>query len=175
MINIQSSNVENILHSQSSMGPTVSMEMPQAEVYLKASHIMGWIKSLNSFEKSTLRHSFYMLKVLNKRESVFREPLHVTDIHLKHVALAWMGRAGAVVQHEWAIDTHSSIISHMCPPFIINALFASVHLVSDFKCPFNISVYLVVKGNNDGYVLRYLKVLGSKMPTNISWRSDNSL
>ena len=36
IINIQASNVENLLHSQSSMGPIVSMEM----------HIMAWVKSL---------------------------------------------------------------------------------------------------------------------------------
>ena len=33
-------------HSLSSMGSTVSMEMPLAKAYLKVSHIMAWIKSI---------------------------------------------------------------------------------------------------------------------------------
>ena len=52
---------ENIPHSLNSMGPIVSMEMALAEVYFKGSHIMEWVKSLNSFEKSTLWHSFIMV------------------------------------------------------------------------------------------------------------------
>ena len=47
VINIQSSKIGNLLHSQSSMGPIVSMEMPQAEAYLKILHIIEWVKSIN--------------------------------------------------------------------------------------------------------------------------------
>ena len=49
IINIQSSKLENLLHSQSSMGPIASMAMPLAKPYMKVSHIMEWVKSLNSF------------------------------------------------------------------------------------------------------------------------------
>ena len=40
-------------HSLSSMGPSVSVERALALASFKVSHIMGWFKSLNSFEKYT--------------------------------------------------------------------------------------------------------------------------
>ena len=42
------------------MGPIVSMEMALAEASFEGSRIIEWVKSLNSFEKSTLWHSFIM-------------------------------------------------------------------------------------------------------------------
>ena len=36
------------------MGPIVSMEMPLAKAYLKVSHIIEWVKSINSFENQPL-------------------------------------------------------------------------------------------------------------------------
>ena len=37
---IQERKIQNLIHSLHSIGPSVSMEMPLAEAYLKVSHIM---------------------------------------------------------------------------------------------------------------------------------------
>ena len=47
---IQKKKIQNLIHSLSSIGPSVPMEMPLAKAYLKVSHIMEWVKSLNSFD-----------------------------------------------------------------------------------------------------------------------------
>ena len=47
---IQEKKIQKPIHSLSSTGPSVSMEMPLAKAYLKVSHIMEWVKSLNSFD-----------------------------------------------------------------------------------------------------------------------------
>ena len=47
---IQKKKIQNLIHSLSSMGPIVSMEIPLAMAYLKVSHIMGRVWQVNSFE-----------------------------------------------------------------------------------------------------------------------------
>ena len=42
---IQKRKIQNLLHSLSSIGPSVSMEMPLAKAPDKVSHIMAWFNS----------------------------------------------------------------------------------------------------------------------------------
>ena len=42
---IQKKKIQNLIHSLSSIGPSVPMEMPLAKAYLKVSHIMEWFNS----------------------------------------------------------------------------------------------------------------------------------
>ena len=63
---IQKRKITNLIHSQSSMGPIVSMEIPLVMAYLKVSHIMGRVWQVNSFRKSTLQHLFNMVNALKK-------------------------------------------------------------------------------------------------------------
>ena len=43
---IQKRKIQNLIHSLSSIGPSVSMEMPLAKAPDKVSHIMAWFNSL---------------------------------------------------------------------------------------------------------------------------------
>ena len=54
---------KNLLHSQSSMGPIVSMDLALAVASFKVSQIMGLVNSVNSFEIFTLNVMLVRLRI----------------------------------------------------------------------------------------------------------------
>ena len=58
---IQSSVVQKNYHCHPSVAQDPLLRKSETDASFKVSQVMGWVKSLNSFEKSTLRHSFDMV------------------------------------------------------------------------------------------------------------------
>ena len=67
---LQKRKLKNLSHSLSSKSSIASMEMALAETPFQVSQVMEWVKSLGSFEKSTLRHSFNMVNGLKNKFKV---------------------------------------------------------------------------------------------------------